>query len=231
MAGESFGRGRRISIDIWSDVMCPFCYMSDAQLDHALEQFPHRDAVDLRFHSFLLMPQLSKDAVINVVDLLVRERGISRQQAVSTNAQIREHANAVGLEYHFDRAVATNMRTAHELSHFALGQRRQHHMIQRLFKAHFVDGLNVGDHDVLVGLAEEIGLDSAAARKALQSGEFADAVEADIRQARQLGITGVPFFVLDNKYAMSGVQPVEGFLDALNKVWAESAPRPALADR
>ena len=229
MGGESFGRTGRITIDIWSDVMCPFCYLGDAYLGLALEQFPQADLVDIRYHSFLLMPELPKDAAINLDDLLVTKRGLPRTQAEAMNAQVAERGKDVGLDYRFDRATATNMRAAHELSHFALSQGRQHDMIQRLFKAYFSDGLNVGDQEVLVGLAEEIGLDPARARAALASGEFADAVESDIEQAQRFGITGVPFFVFNSKYGVSGAQPVEAFLEVLQRTWAELPDRTVTA--
>ncbi|WP_028708206.1 DsbA family oxidoreductase [Propionicicella superfundia] len=228
MTGGGFGPSAdgRIRIDVWSDVMCPFCYMGDALLERALTQFEHRDTVDVEYHSFLLMPDLPVGSAVDLGELLASRRGIPREQAEAMNAQVAERGREIGLDYRFDRAVATNTRRAHELSHFAERQGRQHEMIQRLFRAYFTEGANVGDREVLTGLAAEVGLDPDAAAAALASGEFADAVDADIRQAQQLGITGVPFFVFEATYAISGAQPVEVFAQALQRVRDDKTSTP-----
>jgi predicted DsbA family dithiol-disulfide isomerase len=229
MAG-AFGRAAdKLVIDVWSDVMCPFCYMGDALLERALEQFPHASRVEVRYHSFLLMPQLTEDAPMDLMDLLAAEKGFPREQAAAMHEQIAERGRQVGLDYRFEQAKAVGTRTAHQLSHFAAGHGKQHEMVQRLFQAYFTDGLNVADHQVLADLAAEIGLDRDAALAALRAEEFAEAVEDDIRQARQLGITGVPFFVFAGKYAVSGAQPVEAFLQALETSWNETVGSPAVA--
>lgn len=223
MSGEAFGRPvGELMIDVWSDVMCPFCYMGDALLAQAIEQFPHKTDVEVRYHSFLLMPELSSDAPIDLVELLTTKRGFPREQAAAMNEQVAERGRQVGLDYRFDRALAVNTHTAHRLSHFAAAHGKQHAMVQRLFKAYFTDGLNVADHQVLGDLAAEAGLDRDAALAALESGQFADEVQADLEQARQLGISGVPFFVFAGKYAVSGAQPVEAFRQALETSWNET---------
>lgn len=228
MAGEAFGRkSDGIVIDVWSDVMCPFCYLGDTHLAKALERFPHRDKVEVRYHSFLLMPDLPVDTKISLNELLVSQRGFPREQAEAANAQFAERGTAVGLDYRMDDAIATNTRAAHRLSHFAATQGSQHEMVIRLFKAYFTDGLYLGDYQVLAGLAEEIGLNRADALAALESGAFEEELNADLQQAQQLGITGVPFFVFGGKYAVSGAQPVEGLLQALETTWGELAGQPA----
>lgn len=201
--------------------MCPFCYLGDAHLAKALEQFPHRDSVEIRYHSFLLMPELPADTAIGLNELLETKRGISPDQAEAMNAQVAEQGRAAGLDYQMGRAIATNTRAAHGLSHFAAESGLQHEMILRLFKAYFTEGLNVGDHNVLADLAAEIGLDRDQALKAVSSDAYAHAVDADIDQARQLGISGVPFFIFDGQFAVSGARPVESFLEALNHAWNE----------
>jgi len=224
MTSDVFDRSAdRLVVDVWSDVMCPFCYMGDALLAQALERFPHGSEVAVRYHSFLLMPDLPADRAIDLVELLSTERGFPREQAEAMNAQVAKRGKEIGLDYRFDRAVAVNTRTAHRLSHFAKQAGRQHEMIQRLFRAYFTDGLNVGDHATLADLAAEVGLDRDAALSALKSGAFDDDVEADLRHARKLGISGVPFFVFNGKYAVSGAQPVEAFLKALNTSFAETS--------
>ena len=213
----------RLVVDVWSDVMCPFCYMGDTLLAQAVEQFPHASDVEVRYHSFLLMPELSEDeAPVNAADLLSAKHGLSHAQAVAMNEQVSGRAREIGLDYHLDRAQAVGTRTAHQLSHFAATAGKQHEMVQRLFRAYFTEGLNVADHQVLGDLAAEVGLDREAALTALADGEFADDVEADLRQAREYGITGVPFFVFAGKYAVSGAQPVEAFLQALDTSWTET---------
>jgi predicted DsbA family dithiol-disulfide isomerase len=224
MAGEAFGQAAdRLVVDVWSDVMCPFCYMGDTLLDQALQKFPHASGVEVKYHSFLLMPHLSEnDAPVDTAEMLAAKYGIPLKQAQEMNQQVTERAGQIGLDYHFERAQTVGTRTAHQLSHFAATQGKQHELIQRLFKAYFTDGLNVADHQVLADLAAEVGLDRDAALAALTSGEFADDVEADIQQAHQYGIQGVPFFVFAGKYAISGAQPVEAFVQALDTSWNET---------
>jgi predicted DsbA family dithiol-disulfide isomerase len=232
MAGEAFDQATdRLVVDVWSDVMCPFCYMGDTLLAQALEKFPHAARVEVRYHSFLLMPQLSDDdAPVSPTDLLSAKHGLPREQAQAMNDQVTERARQIGLDYRLEQAQAVGTRTAHQLSHFAATQGKQHEMIQRLFQAYFTEGLNVADHQVLGDLAADVGLDRDAALAALAGGEFADAVEADIQQARQYGIQGVPFFVFAGKYAVSGAQPVEAFLQALDTSWTETVGPPAALD-
>ena len=229
MAGEAFGQATdRLVVDVWSDVMCPFCYMGDTLLDQALEKFPHASAVEVRYHSFLLMPQLSDgDAPVNADELLSVHHRLPLEQARAMNDQVAERARQIGLDYHFERTQAVSTRTAHQLSHFAATQGKQHVMMRRLFQAYFTDGLNVADHQVLADLAADVGLDRDAALAALTSGEFANEVAADIEQARQYGISGVPFFVFAGKYAVSGAQPVDAFLQALDTSWNETVGTPA----
>lgn len=232
MGGEAFGQAtERLVVDVWSDVVCPFCYMGDTLLGQALEKFPHASRVEVRYHSFLLMPELT-DTPIDLPELLAGRYGKTREQAVAMNDQVAERARQIGLDYRFDRAQTVSTLTAHELSHFAAAHGKQHEMVQRLFQAYFTEGLNVADHQVLADLAAAVGLDRDAALAALTSGEFADAVEEDIQQARQYGIQGVPFFVFAGKYAVSGAQPVEAFLQALDTSWSETvgSAAPATAD-
>ena len=232
MGGEAFGQAtERLVVDVWSDVVCPFCYMGDTLLGQALEKFPHASGVEVRYHSFLLMPELT-DTPIDLPELLAGRYGKTREQAVAMNDQVAERARQIGLDYRFDRAQTVSTLTAHELSHFAAAHGKQHEMVQRLFQAYFTEGLNVADHQVLADLAAAVGLDREAALAALTSGEFADAVEEDIQQARQYGIQGVPFFVFAGKYAVSGAQPVEAFLQALDTSWNETvgSAAPATAD-
>ena len=212
----------RLAIDVWSDVMCPFCYLGDAHLNRALEKFAHGDAVDVTYHSFQLMPELEVGKAVDLLDLLVTKRGFPRAQAEAANARLTAQGREFGLDFRFDRAVTTNTLDAHRLTHFAKAAGRQRELVERLFRAYFTDGRNVGSHDDLADLAAEAGLDRAGAAEALASGAFQAEVAADINQARQYGISGVPFFVFGQKYAVSGAQPVESFLQALQTAWDDA---------
>ena len=211
----------RVVVDVWSDIMCPFCYLGDTLLAHAIDQFDQ--AVEVRYHSYQLMPELPHDSSLDLGELLEKQRGVPRAQAAAMNQQVAGRAAQVGLTYNLDTAIATNTRTAHRLIHFAKHQGRQHDLVVRVFKAYFTDGLHVGDTDVLGHLAAEIGLDREQAREVADSEAYADDVDTDVQFAHQLGITGVPFFVFDGKYAVSGAQPVEVFTQALNTAWQERA--------
>jgi predicted DsbA family dithiol-disulfide isomerase len=214
---------RRLPIDIWSDVLCPFCYLGDTLLAQALAQFSHGDRVDLRYRSFELMPHLPVGEAMGVTELLVREKGMPRAQIDAMNAQLTERGRTLGLDYRFDRALAVNTRAAHRLSHFACSQGMQHALMLQLFRAYFTEGQDLGAHTTLVACAEAVGLDGAAALQALESNAFDAEVTADQQEGRALGVRGVPFFVLDGRYAVSGAQPVETFLKTLEAAWASMA--------
>lgn len=203
--------------------MCPFCYLGDTLLERALDRFEHASAVDIRYHSYELMPHLPSDHRTDLATLLNTERGIPRAQVEAMNAPVAARATELGLSFRFDQVIATNTRTAHRLIHFAERHGRQHEAVQRLFRAYFTDGLDIGKHDVLADAAAEIGLDRAAVLQALASNAFDGDVDADIARARELGITGVPFFVFDNTYAISGAQPAETFLETLDTTWNSRA--------
>ncbi|MDP9822135.1 DsbA family oxidoreductase [Nocardioides massiliensis] len=208
-----------VVVDVWSDVMCPFCYIGDALLAQAAEKF--EQPVEIRYHSYQLMPHLPHGEAADLNELLAREKGMSREQAQSMNAQVSARAASVGLDFHTDQAIATNTRTAHRLTHFAAEHGKQHALVDRLFRAYFSDGLHTGDREVLADLAAEVGLDRDAALAVIDSDAHSDAVDTDIALARQIGISGVPFFVFDGKYAVSGAQPVEAFTQALTTAWQD----------
>lgn len=211
---------RTLTIDIWSDIVCPFCYLGDTLLEQALEDFEHRDQVEIRYHSYELMPELG-DEPVNLSELLASR--YSPEQMKMQNEHLAARGAELGLEYNFDQAITVNTRTAHRLLKFAEEKGKGHEMVRILFKAYFTDGKHTGDIDALVALAEEAGLDPGQAREVLESQRYADAVTEDIQQARKLGIQGVPFFVLNNKYGVSGAQPREAFAKALETAWSDLA--------
>lgn len=213
-----------ISIDIWSDIACPWCYIGKRRLETALTRFAEdKDApeVQLRYHSYELDPTAPVDYPGNHAEYLAKHLGASAQQVSQMDRQITGLAAKEGLDYHLDDIKVTNTLKAHELIHFAETQGKGVEMKERLLKAYFVDGQHVGHNDELADLAAEIGLDRAAAQAALDSGSFAKAVAEDKAQASAYGISGVPFFVIDGKYGLSGAQEPDLFLQALGKVQSD----------
>jgi len=211
-----------MKVEIWSDIACPWCYIGRRRFEKALNQFEQRDQVDVIWRSYELDPDAPRDYAGNVNDLLVQRYGMSREQAESTHARVTALAALEGLDYHLERAHPVNSFDAHRLIHLAAGHNLQGEMKERLQKAYFSDGLIVSDRDVLVGLAVDVGLDADEVRQMLNGEAFAAEVQADEERARALGCNGVPFFVLDGKYAVSGAQPVELFSSGLERAWNDS---------
>lgn len=211
-------------VEIWSDVVCPWCYVGKRQFEKALQGFEHRDQVEVVHRSFQLDPSFPHGETVDVADMLADKYGMSREQAVQMNQQMEERAAGVGLEYHLKDSRAGNTADAHRLVHLAAKHGLQDELVEALFKAHFTDRRSVFDHDSLVKIAEEAGLDAPAARETLSSSTFAAEVANDQREARDLGATGVPFFVIDRRYGISGAQPPETFAQALTRAWTDTHP-------
>ena len=213
-----------IKIDVWSDIACPWCYIGKRNLEKGLAEASRDDdapVIEVTFHSFELSPDTPVDFEGDELDFLSHHKGMPREQVVQMLDRVTGVAADAGLEYRFDLLQHTNTVKAHELLHFAKEQGRQHDMAERLMAAYFTEGRHLGREDELVDLAEEVGLDGDAAREALRSGRYLDAVRADQQQARAFGINGVPFFVIDGKYGVSGAQPAEAFSQIVRQVWAE----------
>lgn len=210
-----------MKVEIWSDVMCPFCYIGKRRFEHALERFSRKDDVEVEWKSFQLNPDMETDPSKNINEYLAEHKGISVQQAQQMHERVTAMAKEVGLQYDFDKAIVANSFDAHRLSHFAKKYGKQDAMEERLFKAYFTEGKNTADHETLIRLAIEIGLDSDKVRAMLAGKEFSDAVNNDIYEAHQVGARGVPFFVFNNRYAVSGAQPSDVFFGALTKSYEE----------
>lgn len=210
-----------MEVAIWSDYACPFCYIGKRRFELALNSFPHSDKVDVTFKSFQLDPYAEKDIDKTVYTMLAEKQGITEERAKVASEQIAAQAKELGLDYQFDTMILTNTFAAHRLSHYAKEQGKMYEMIERILKAYFTDSLKISDYDVLVKLAGEIGLDEREVLTVLQDGKYSKEVHADQSEAAQIGVQGVPFFVFNNKYAVSGAQPSEVFLEVLEKVWAE----------
>ena len=214
-----------IKIDVWSDIACPWCYIGKRNLENGLAEAARDDdapQVEVTFHSFELSPDTPIDFDGSSADFLAQHKGISRDQAQQMNDRVARIAQEqAGLHYRFDLQQHTNTVKAHELIHFAKEHGKQVEMTERLMSAYFVEGRHVGRIDELVELAAEVGLDADAARAALDSDHYLPAVRQDQAQARAYGINGVPFFVIDGKYGVSGAQPPEAFAQVARQVWAE----------
>jgi predicted DsbA family dithiol-disulfide isomerase len=210
-----------IKVEIWSDVQCPWCYIGKRKFEAGVAS--SGAAVEVGYHSFELAPDTPLDFVGTPTDYHVTRKGLPRERAVQMNDRVTALAAEVGLEYHLDTAKQVNTVRAHELSHFAKSEGRQLEMVERLFRAYFTDGLHIGSVDQLVALAAEVGLDPAQAEQALTRNTFLPMVKADVRQAAELGINGVPFFVIDDTYGVSGAQSSELFAEVLTQISAEKA--------
>ena len=210
-----------MKVEIWSDVMCPFCYIGKRKFEKALERFPDKDNVQLEWKSFQLAPNMQTDPNKTIHQHLAQSKGISVQEAERMNDHVTQMAKHVGLEYNMDRAVVANSFNAHRFSHFAKQQGKQDEAEEVLFHAYFTEGKNIDDQATLIALGTKISLDPGALKSALENEEFSDEVRADIFEAQQLGIRGVPFFVFDRKYAVSGAQESQAFLQTLEKSFAE----------
>jgi predicted DsbA family dithiol-disulfide isomerase len=216
-------KGEKMKVEIWSDVMCPFCYIGKRKFEAALEQFLHKNEIEVEWKSFQLNPDMKTDPSKNINEYLAEHKGISEYQAKQMNDRVTAMAAEVGLHYDFDKAIVANSFDAHRLSHYAKTQGKQDAMEERLFKAYFTEGKNTADHETLVHLAEEVGLKADDVRKMLSSNEFSDDVTKDIYEAQQVGARGVPFYVFDDSYVVSGAQPSKLFLQVLEKSYAEKA--------
>jgi predicted DsbA family dithiol-disulfide isomerase len=214
-------------IDVWSDVVCPWCYLGKRRLETALEGFEHRDEVEVVWHAFELDPNAPASHPEPSTERLAKKYGRSVEEMEQSQAHLTGLAAEAGLEYHLDRTKQGNSFDAHRLVALGAAQGRQAPVLDRVLRAYFTEGEPISDRATLVRLAGEAGLDEAEAASVLADGTFADAVRADEQAAQQIGITGVPFFVVGGKYGISGAQPVELFAEALRRTWDETVAEPA----
>ncbi|WP_139488519.1 DsbA family oxidoreductase [Brevibacillus dissolubilis] len=213
-----------MKVEIWSDFICPFCYIGKRRFEAALEQFAHKQEIEVIYRSFELDPNAKREATQDIHSMLAGKYGMSLEQAKSANADVGRQAEGVGLTYDFDNMKPSNTFDAHRLSHYAASHGRMQEMTERLLYAYFTEGKHLGDHETLTALAAEVGLDRDEVAKMLSGEDFTQEVRSDEQEAVDLGIRGVPFFVINRRYAVSGAQPSEVFLDALKKAWDEQSP-------
>lgn len=211
----------KMKVEIWSDVMCPFCYIGKRKFESALAQFGHADSVEIVWKSFQLNPGMKTDPSKNTIEYLAEVKGWTLDQAKQTTSYVINMANEVGLHYDFDKAVVANSFDAHRFIQYAKKNNKGDAAEESLFKAYFTEGKNTADHAVLIQLGTDIGLNADDVKAVLSGNDYAADVDHDISEAQQIGVTGVPFFVFNRKYAVSGAQPPETFLNTLNKAWSE----------
>lgn len=207
-------------VEIWSDFECPFCYIGKRRFEKGLELFPYKEKVTVEFRSFQLDPS-EKNPAHDIHDVVAIKTGMSREEARAMNQQLAEQAEAVGLNLRFDEIIPANTLNAHRLVMFAEQYDKKAEAVERLFKAYFSESKDIDDLETLAELGREIGLDYEKVMEMLKSTQLIEDVRAEGREGSRLGATGVPFFVINRKYAISGAQPSDVFLKVLQKAWAE----------
>ncbi|MDQ4502986.1 DsbA family oxidoreductase [Sinomonas sp. ASV322] len=225
-----------MNVDIWSDIACPWCYIGKRRFETALAEFPHKDQITVTWHSFQLDPSIPEHYDGTELDYLSKRKGMQPAHVSQMFEHVAEVAAGEGLAYDFGSVVVANSFAGHELIHLAKardsgnagtgvgGKNTADAVKEALLSAHFEKGQDIGSREVLVAIGTAAGLTETEITDALDAGTYRDAVRADIRQAQMLGIQGVPFFVIDSKYGVSGAQPAELFARALDTAWRESNP-------
>lgn len=217
-----------LKIEIWSDYVCPFCYIGKRTLEQALVKTGFNNQVAVTFKAYQLDPTTPINSSVPIYEGLAAKFGQSVDQAKEMTKGIALHAKKVGLEYDFDNMVQANTLAAHRLAKWAETQGREAVLTEQLLHAYFVNAEHIGKHDVLLDHAAKVGLPRNEAKVMLDSNDFMAEVEQDIAEAGQLGVQGVPFFVINRKFAISGAQPLESFVDSLKQIADEEGLRPAL---
>jgi predicted DsbA family dithiol-disulfide isomerase len=211
-----------MKVEIFSDVVCPWCAIGKRRFEAALEGFEHAADVEVHWRAFELDPSAPAAVEVDAATHLANKYGMTREQAVASQQKLEDLAAADGLEFHFDKAQRGNSFDAHRLLHYAHEVGLQTELKERLFRAYFTEGESIADHAPLIRLGTEVGLDPNATAEVLNSGRYADEVRMDEREARDLGINGVPFFVIDRRFGISGAQSSAVMLGALEQAWAKS---------
>jgi predicted DsbA family dithiol-disulfide isomerase len=219
---HEINKNTTMTVEIWSDVMCPFCYIGKRKWEAALSQFSEKEQVEVIWRSFQLDPSLQTEPSKSVKKSLAEKKGWSEQETDQMFHHVTEMAKAVGLEYNFDRAVVANSFDAHRFTHLAKSKGKQDAAEEALFEAYFKNGVNTADHQALAQLGSQIGLDTNEVLAVLSGNQYAEEVQKDIQLARKFGVTGVPFFVFNREYAISGAQEVSVFLNTLQRIANDS---------
>lgn len=219
-----------LHIDIWSDIACPWCYIGKRRLERALADFPHRDEVEIRWRSYLLDPALPERYEGSEVDYLVERKGMPAEQVRQMMDHVVQQAAGEGLTYDMDGLVVASSRRAHRLIHLGARHGVAGELKEALLRAHFVEGGDISDVELLVRTGVAAGLAEEQVRAGLDDPDLGAAVEADIEAARSIGVSGVPFVVVGERYAVAGAQPPEVFAEALQRAWDEARPLTVVGD-
>jgi predicted DsbA family dithiol-disulfide isomerase len=219
---------KKLLIDIWSDIACPWCYIGKRRLEAALAAFPHRSDVDVTWRAFELDPSAPpvRDSLVSHAERIAKKYGMPVAKAEAAIKNMTQVAAAEGLEFHFEKARSGNTFDAHRVLHLAHERGVQDAVKERLLRGYMTDGVAIGEREALVTLAGEAGLDREEVRAMLAGTRYGAEVRADEEQARELGISGVPFFVIGGRHAVSGAQPTSVLLGAIEKAWADVNPQP-----
>jgi predicted DsbA family dithiol-disulfide isomerase len=213
---------KKVRVDIWSDIACPFCYIGKRRFESALSQFEQRDLVELHWRSFQLDPDLKAAEGQTMLQHLAEKKLWSPAHATEMMGYVSKMAAGSGLTYNLEKSIVANSFDAHRLIQLAKKHQKANDIEELLFAAYFSESRNIADHTVLLDIAQRAGLDNAEVKKMLASDEFTKDVHADMAEARTLGISGVPFFLFNNSYAISGAQETSIFLGALEKILLSS---------
>ncbi len=215
---------KSVKVEIWSDVVCPWCYIGKRRFEEALEGFEHRNEVEVIWRSFQLDPGAPHSSDTTVTEHLATKYGVSKLKAEEMNSRVTGVAAEVGLEYHLEDAKYSNTFDSHRLIHLGAEHGLQGEVKERLMRAYFTEGKAIGDPDTLVQLVSEVGIDKDEARAVLESDTYAHDVERDLERGRAFGISGVPFFAINERYGVSGAQPADDIREALGQAWTDSHP-------
>ncbi|PIC99698.1 MULTISPECIES: DsbA family protein [unclassified Sporosarcina] len=210
-----------MKIEVWSDYVCPFCYIGKRRLEHALKQLGLEETSEVVFKAYQLDPNTPVASDLSVVEGLAGKYNVSKQQAENMMTNIEEQAKTVDLHYQVDKMKTSNTFDAHRLAKFAKSHDVEKEVTERLLHGYFVEGERIDTEEVLVAIATEVGLDAQKTKEMLYSNDYGDEVKNDIKEAQEIGVQGVPFFVINRKYAISGAQPTEAFVEALEKIAKE----------
>ena len=211
-----------MKIEIWSDIACPWCYVGKRRFEQALQQFEHAGDVEVTWRSFELDPHAPRTHAESQDELLAKKYGMPVEKARAMNERMTAEARKEGLDFHLDRVKVGNTFDAHRLVHLAAEAGRADAMKERLMRAYFTEGEAVGDPDTLVRLGAEVGLGEGRVREIVNGDAYANDVRADEERARSFGISGVPFFTIDERYGVSGAQPADVLLGALRQAYEEA---------
>ena len=220
-----------MKVEIWSDVMCPFCYIGKRHFEQAIDKLPYKNEIEVEWKSFQLNPDYHNTTSEDLYTYLARAKGMSITQAKQLTGNVVEMANNAGLSLDFDKSIPANSLDAHRFIHFAKTKGLQDEAEEALFYAHFIEGKDIAKHEELLAIGEKIGLDKTEVNQVLTTNEFGEAVKYDIYESQQLGVRGVPYFVINRKYALSGAQPVATFEAAIKQSfeeWKTTQPKVAL---